>query len=137
MDCVGVHYNEGIVSPRQSSGDPRGNYPTRYYGTNLARALAPFPGKQACITEIGYLSGEGYGPLPSNFTWAVDTSVAEHAQWLGEAVDIAQAAGNVRIMIVFNVNFQIYDSDPQAGYAILRPGNSCPACATLKAAISG
>src|SRR5690606_34320074 len=55
MDCVGVHYNEGIVSPTQSSGDPRDNYGTRYYGTNLNRALAPFPGKQACITEIGYL----------------------------------------------------------------------------------
>ena len=25
-DCIGVHYNEGIVSPRQSSGDPRDSY---------------------------------------------------------------------------------------------------------------
>jgi hypothetical protein len=31
-DCIGVHYNEGIVSPKQSSGDPRDNYPTRYFG---------------------------------------------------------------------------------------------------------
>ncbi|MCZ2098313.1 MAG: hypothetical protein LC121_19000, partial [Anaerolineae bacterium] len=26
-DCIGIHYNEGIISPRQQGGDPRGDYP--------------------------------------------------------------------------------------------------------------
>src|SRR5262249_36749675 len=30
-DCIGVHYNEGIVPPTQDSGDPRSEYYTRYY----------------------------------------------------------------------------------------------------------
>jgi len=137
MDCVGVHYNEGTTSPTQSSGSAQGdNFPTRYYGTNLNRALAPFPGKQACITEIGYLTSAGFGPLPNGFTWAAGTDINEHAQWLGQAVDIAQGAGNVRLMIVFNFNLTVYDADPQGGYAMVRPDGTCPACATVKAAIS-
>jgi hypothetical protein len=137
MDCVGVHYNEGIVSPTQSTGDPRDNYPTRYYQSNLGRALGPFPGKQACFTEIGYLSGEDYGSIPAAFNWAAGTSIAEHAQWLGEAVRIAKSSGNVRLMIVFNVDFTTYTDDPQAGYAIIRKDGSCPACSTIKSALSG
>jgi hypothetical protein len=31
MDCIGVHYNEGIVPPGQRSGDPRGEFFTRYF----------------------------------------------------------------------------------------------------------
>ncbi len=69
-DCIGVHYNEGIVSPVQTSGDPRDNYPTRYFSTMLNRALAGFPGKKACFTELGYLTAEGYPPLPGGFAWA-------------------------------------------------------------------
>ena len=39
MDCVGIHYNEGIVPPTWRQGDPRGNsgHYTRYYG-KLGRA---------------------------------------------------------------------------------------------------
>ncbi len=134
-DCIGVHYNEGIVSPTATSGDPRGdNYPTRYFLTMLQRALAPFPGKQACFSELGYLSPEGYGPLPPNFAWAASTTAQRQAQFLGEAVRVARNTGRVRLLIVFNIDFTNYDSDdPQAGYAIIRPGNICLACATIAA----
>ncbi|MCC7451160.1 MAG: LysM peptidoglycan-binding domain-containing protein [Anaerolineae bacterium] len=135
-DCIGVHYNEGIVSPLQTSGDPRGdNYPTRYFSTMLNRALAPFPGKMACFTELGYLSPQGYGALPSGFGWAQNVTVAQQSQWLGQAAQRAMASGRVRLMIVFNVDFTTYGADPQAGYAIIRPGGSCPACSTLAAAL--
>ncbi len=131
-DCIGVHYNEGIVSPTQTSGDPRGNYPTRYYATMLNRALASFPGKQACFTEIGFLSPEGYGALPGNFSWAANTTVAQQAQWLGQAVSAARAGGRVRLFIVFNIDFKYYgQDDPQAGYAIIRQGGTCPACGAI------
>jgi len=129
-DCIGVHYNEGIVSPTQSSGDPRDSYPTRYFSTMINRALSGM-GRPACITEIGYLSPEGYGPLPGGFAWAADTSVQEQATWLAQAAVQAANAGNVRLMIVFNVDFTTYGADPQAGYAIIRADGSCPACAAL------
>ncbi len=140
MDCVGSHYNEGIISPNQQSGDPRGGHPTRYFGGNLNRAYAPFGGTPVCITELGYLSPEGYSSLASTaptFAWAENTSAAEHAQWLGEAVTAARASGIVRLMIIWNVDFTHYSTDPQAGYAIIRANGDCPACSALKAAMGG
>ncbi|MFN8376833.1 MAG: hypothetical protein U0694_28670 [Anaerolineae bacterium] len=132
MDCVGLHYNEGIVAPSVTSGDPRGEYPTYYFGSMLARGYNPFGGKQVCFTELGYLTPEGYGPLPSSFGWAANTSIAEHATWLADAASRAAQSGRVRLMIIWNVDFNGYTgSDPMAGYAILRADGSCPACTTL------
>ncbi len=138
MDCIGLHYNEGIVSPTQNSGDPRDNYYTRYYAGMINKYFNAFGGaRKVCITELGYLSGEGYGALPANFAWAGGTSVAEHAQWLGEAANLSKNGGRVRMMIVFNVDFTLYGDDPQAGFAIIRPGGACPACDTLRAVTGG
>ncbi|HRE47197.1 MAG TPA: SH3 domain-containing protein [Aggregatilineales bacterium] len=131
-DCIGIHYNEGIVSPTQRSGDPRGdNYPTRYFDTMLARGLKGFGGKKACFTELGYLTSEGYPPLPGGFAWAAGTDVGEHAAWLAQAAVRASNSGKVRLMIIFNVDFNYYGEDPQGGFAIIRPGGGCPACDTL------
>src|SRR5258706_422520 len=130
-DCIGVHYNEGIVSPLQTSGDPRDNYPTRYFQTMLNRAMGPFPGKKACFTELGYLTPEGYGPLPGGFSWAANTTVAQQAQWLAQAVTSAANSGRVRLLIVFNIDSTNYGEDPQAGYAIIRPGGGCPGCNSI------
>jgi hypothetical protein len=42
----------------------------------------------------------------------------------------------VRLLVVFNIDFTTYSgTDPQAGYAIIRPGNVCIACATIAAAM--
>jgi hypothetical protein len=132
-DCIGVHYNEGVVSPKNTSGDPRDNYPTRYFQSMLSRALRNFPGMRACFSELGYLSPDGYPPLPGLFAWGQNTSVAEQAQWLAEAVVLASQLGNVRLIIVFNLDFKTYGDDPQAGYAIIRADGSCPACTSLGA----
>ncbi len=133
LDCVGLHYNEGIIPPSQNSGDPRGGYPTYYFGSMLARGYNPFGGKPVCFTELGYLSPEGFGdPLPGNFAWAANTSVAEHAAWLAEAASLAAQSGRVRLMIVWNVDFPFYTpTDPMGGYAMFRPNGSCPACDSL------
>lgn len=130
-DCIGVHYNEGVVSPTQSSGDPRDNYPTRYFASMLSRATSAFPGKSACFTELGYLTPEGYSPLPGSFAWAQNTTIAQQAQWLSQAAVAASQSGRVRLMIIFNVDFTYYGADPQAGYAMIRLGGACPACAAL------
>ena len=139
IDCVGLHYNEGIVSPTQQGGDPRGEYPTYYFQSMLQRGYGPFGGIPVCFTELGYLSPEGFDqPLPGSFAWASDTSVAEHAAWLGEAASIAAQSGNVRLLIVWNVDFPFYTAgDPMGGYAMFRPNETCPACDTLGTAMGG
>jgi hypothetical protein len=135
MDCVGLHYNEGIIAPSAASGDPRGSYPTYYFGSMLNRGYQPFGGKPVCFTELGYLSPEGFStPLPSNFAWAQNTSVQQHSTWLAEAATLAAQSGKVRLMIIWNVDFPFFTAtDPMGGYAIFRPGGSCPACDTLGA----
>jgi LysM repeat protein len=136
MDCVGIHYNEGILPPSARSGDPRGNsgHYTRYFMPMLELYSRTFPSKPLCFTEIGYLTPEGFGPLPGGFSWASNTTVAQQAQWLGDAVRLARQSGRVRLFIIWNVDFTSYGADPQAGYAIVRNGN-CTACASLAAAM--
>ncbi len=132
MDCLGIHYNEGIVGPAQTSGDPRSEYFTRYFWGMVNTYDAAFGGQRPlCFTELGYLTPEGFPPLPGGFAWAQNVTLAQQAQWLGQVVDYARASGRVRLLIVWNVNFSFYGDDPMAGYAIIRPDGSCPACAAM------
>jgi hypothetical protein len=134
FDCVGLHYNEGVLPPNANSGDPRGEFPTRYFGSMTARGKAAFPNKQICYTEFGYLSGEGMpSAIPAAFNWTPNDpiTVAEQAAWLAQAATLAAQRGDIRLMIIWNVDFARWDSDPQGGYAIIRPDGSCPACTAL------
>jgi hypothetical protein len=139
-DCIGVHYNEGLLPPSATSGDPRGSggHYTRYF-QGMINAYTAAGAPALCFTEIGYLSGQEWGSLPSGFLWKppYNLTVAEHAQYLAEAVRVAVQSGRVRLMIVFNVDFKTFDSDPQAGYAMIRPDGGCPACETLRAVMGG
>ena len=130
MDCAGIHYNEGIIGPNQTSGDPRTEHYTRYFWGMVNTYYNAF-GRKLCFTEMGYLSPEGYGKLPGGFAWAQNTSAAQQAQWLAEAASLSASSGKVRLIIVFNVDFDYWGEDPQAGYAIIRRGGGCPACETL------
>ncbi len=132
FDCTGLHYNEGVVPPTQSSGDPRGNpnHYTRYYSTMVSTYRAAFPNKPLCFTEIGYLSPEGLPPLPPGFEWGANTSLQEQADWLASAAQLSRDGGIVRLMVVWNMDATIYDSDPMEGWSIIR-NSSCLACTTL------
>ena len=133
-DCIGLHYNEGIVPPTATSGDPRGNsgFYTRYFYGMLNTYSRAFGGaKPLCFTELGYLTGEGYPPLPGGFAWAQNVTVAQQAAWLDQAVSLSAQSGKVRLLIIWNVDFTHYGDDPMAGYAIIRPGGACPACEAL------
>lgn len=135
MDCVGLHYNEGILSPSANSGDSRGSYPTYFFSSMLNRGFSQFGGKPVCWTELGYLSGQGFSaPLPGNFAWASNTTVAQQAAWLAEAATLSAQSGRVRLMFVWNVDFPFYTAtDPMGGYAMFRPDQSCPGCDSLGA----
>jgi len=137
-DCIGVHYNEGVLPPTAQGGDPRANdYPTRYFLPMLNRVAWPFGNSDIpmCLTETGYLSREGYGPLPQGFTWASRVTVARQADWLAQAIQMAAnyTLMPVDLLIIWNIDFDYYGADPQAGYAIIRPDGSCPACETIAA----
>ena len=139
MDCVGVHYNAGIVPPDATSGAPVGS--SGHYSWYLPRMMTLyrsfFPSKPLCITELGYLTGEGIGALPGGFAWASGNTLAEQAAWLAGAVHRTRGSGYVRLLIVWNVDATYWGSDPQSGYAIVRPGGGCPACDSLRVAMGG
>lgn len=139
MDCVGVHYNAGIVPPDATSGAPVGS--SGHYSWYLPRMMqlyrSFFPSKPLCFTELGYLTGEGIGALPSGFAWASGITLAQQAAWLAGAVHRLRGSGYVRMFIVWNVDATYWGSDPQAGYAIVRPGGGCPACDSLRVAMGG
>lgn len=132
-DCVGLHYNEGIVPPTQNSGDPRGDsYYTRFYNGMVNTYWGIIGGRRPlCFTELGYLSPEGFPPLPGHFGWAQNVTVAQQASWLDQVMNMARNSGQVRIVIIWNINFQEYGADPMGGYALIRPDGNCPACFAL------
>jgi hypothetical protein len=132
-NCVGAHHNSGTTSPSVRSGRSEGDHYSWYFLPTLEVTYFSFGSLlPVCVTEFGYVSPEGYGPLPSNFSWGADNTVSEQAAWLKEGADISRNLGWVRLMIVFNVGFTTWtDNDPQAGYSIIRPDGSCPACDLL------
>lgn len=131
LDCVGAHYNEGIIPPSQTSGDPRqGDYYTRYF-YGMLNTYYGITGRPICFTELGYLTSEGLPGLPSYFSWAQHVTVQQQAAWLAQAAALASQSGKVRLLIVWNIDFQHYGADPQAGFAIIRPDGACPACGAL------
>lgn len=147
VDCIGIHYNEGLVSPTLITGDPRdnSNHYTRYYQTMVDTYWNASGGqKPLCFTELGYLSAQEWGYLPGNFNWKppINLTVVEQAQYIGEAAQLSKQQGKVRLMIVFNVDFtefpgpEVAEGDPQGGYAIIRPNGACPACDSLAAVMS-
>ncbi len=136
LDCVGVHFNSGTTSPSVRSGRMEGDHYSWYFLPTVEMYHQKFAQSEPiCITELGYLSGEGLtGGLPPAFSWAEGTTVADQATWLAEAAQIGADSGWIRLMIVWNVNFNAQGDDPQAGYAIIRPDGSCPACVSLATA---
>jgi uncharacterized protein YraI len=133
MDCVGAHYNEGVVAPTATSGDPRSEFYTRYL-TGMINTYGNTMGKPICFTELGYLTAEGYGGMPAGFEWGSYNTLAEHASYLAGALNVSQNSGRVRMVIVWNLNFftPAGTADPAGGYSMIRPDNSCPACDAIR-----
>ena len=139
MDCIGAHHNSGATSPSATSGHPAAYHYSWYFLPTLNLYYGAFGGaRKVCFTEFGYLTDDGYPSLEQaapSFAWASNTTVGQQAAWLAEAAAISINSGKVRLMIIWNVDFTRYDSDPMAGYAIIRPGDSCPACDALGAVV--
>ena len=94
-------------------------------------ATCPACGGAGCST----CSGSGWIELGGS--GMVDPAVLEPLgidpeRWTGFAFGIGpERIAMVRYGIVWNIDFTRYGDDPQDGYAIIRPGGSCPACDSL------
>ena len=149
LDCVGVHFNAGATPPNETSGHPadsNGHY-SWYLPTMLDLYWNTFNGdganvKPLCFTEFGYVSPDGFGKTlaqagATSFTWAEGIDEFDQAVWLADALQRLCLSGKVGMFIVWNINFTgELGQDPQAGYAIIRPDEKCPACARLAEAVS-
>lgn len=133
-DCIGVRYIEGAVSPTQTEGDPRDDYPTRYFPTVIERMAAPFEGQDIplCFTGLGYLSAEGYeASWPEYLAWGKNTSVTQQAKWLRDAILVARNDGRVALLVYY-VSRPSGDEGYFGGLAIIRADNTCPACQAIE-----
>lgn len=136
MDCMGAHHNGTMIGPDQRNNAPVGTpwHHQWYFWGTLDMNYNAFGGRlPICWTELGYVTGEGIGPLPGGFSWGSSITVGNQAQWLGRAAQLSRDSGKVRMMIIWNADFREWGEDPQMGFSIFRPDGSCPACATLKA----
>jgi hypothetical protein len=134
MDCVGAHYTVGYEAPTSVGV----NHYSLYFEPLRNAVYGSFNGaKPICFTALGYISPEGFeGAMPTNYSFATGTTVANHAAWLAEAAKMSKDSGKIRLMIVWHVDSTTWrsgeDGDPQAGYAMIRPDGTCPACETLR-----
>ncbi len=135
MDYIGAHHNAGATSPSARSGHPAddGNHHHSWYFLPQTELYyQTFGGtRQLFYTEMGYASQEGLPTFSDWFGWARGINNAQQAAWLAEAVQLSISTGKVRCIIIWNIDFVRYGHDPQDGYAIIRPGGSCPACDSL------
>jgi hypothetical protein len=135
MDYIGAHHNAGATSPSArighpaNPGDPHHSW---FFLPQTELYYNIFQGtRQVFYTEMGYASQEGVPTFSVDFAWARGTDNSEQAAWLAEAVQLGINTGMVRNIIVWNIDFVRYGTDPQDGFAIIRPGGGCPACETL------
>ncbi|MCX9078890.1 MAG: hypothetical protein OIN84_13045, partial [Candidatus Methanoperedens sp.] len=136
-DCIGIIYLRGAVAPDATTGDPRGEDPTIYLPTVIERARTAFNSAlPVCFTRFGYLSAEGYGPLPDNFSWAQGITTAQQAEWLAAAITSARGGDAVRLLVIWSLDTPVEDTtNPQAGYGLLRPDRVGPACEAIQAVL--
>ncbi len=132
-DCLGVHYTLGAVPPVNTEGDPRGASPIYYLPEIIERVSSAFAtDKPLCFTRLGYLSPEGLPPLPPEYAWAQGTTVGQQTRWLMDTVGLGLSNPQIRLMILWSLDRSAFaEGSPEAGYALIRPDESCPACEAL------
>ena len=137
MDCQGAHFNGSPHPPdMRDGGDPSGHYSWYFWGTFDTTWNSIHGARPICFTEMGYVTKDGIaGSLPGGFSWGNNISLGNQAEWEGRMVTLLRQSGRARLGIIWNWNFRQFDNDPQAGYSILRPDNSCPTCGSLRAAM--
>jgi hypothetical protein len=129
-DCIGTQYVLGTVPPASTGGDPRGDDAIYYLpASGDGPRLAAGGTRPICYTRLGYLAPEGYPPLPEDYAWAQNITAAQQAEWVAEAIRLSKEGGQVRLSIIWGLEAAYFGGGSyEAGYAIIRPDGTCPAC---------
>ncbi len=140
-DCVGAHHNGYNIGPNvpwnQVPNDPRatfrGPFDNPHHSWSFYSTLNGYAqriqqagsNKKLCITEFGWPTTEDLNGYPRGFEFANDNTLAEQAQFLGEAIEAMESWGFVWLAWIWNLNY-----GPQAGwdatndnvpYSLIRP----------------
>ena len=135
MDCVGIHYNAGIVPARRHQ-----RRAGRQYGSLLLVLAADdepvpqlLPRQAALRHRAGLFDGRRYWSAaePVSPGHPATPWPSRQPGWLARSIAL-RGSGFVRMLIVWNVDATFFGADPQGGYAIVRPNGSCPSCDTLR-----
>ncbi len=153
-DCVGAAHNGYNISPdfRYDAipEDPaaifRGPYENPHHSWSFRSTLEGYAnrvraaGKDSslCVTEFGWPTAEDLGGARPGFEFALDTSLAEQADWVPRAMSNMRDWGFVWLAFIWNFNYGPHadyavanDSVP---YSLIGPGfNFRPAYAAIKA----
>lgn len=127
VDCFGAHHNGYNIGPGvpfdQVPDDPtatfRGPFDNPHPSWSFYTTLNTYANKiQAagsdvplCVTEFGWASTEDLNGAPEGFGFAEDNTVAEHGEFLVEAVELMEEWDFVWLAFVWNLNFA-----PEAGF---------------------
>ncbi len=139
-DCVGVHINSLSYSPTISLKNPVGDknhhswyFPDTLLGSTLATGLP------ACITEFGIPTKMSVGGMPATFSWGGNTTLEQQGAWLVEGMKLAEAYGNVKIMVFWNLDFSPACGgcvDEKSIYSLLdKNARALPAYNAIKSAL--
>lgn len=140
-DCVGAHHNGYNIGPNVPynavPNDPtarfRGPFDNPHHSWSFYSTLQGYAQRieqagydtKLCITEFGWPTTEDLSGVPRGFEFAADNTLAEQAQFIGEAIDLMDDWGFVWLAFLWNLNY-----GPQAGwdptndnvpYSLLRP----------------
>ena len=129
VDCIGIRYTVGALSPDTTSGDVRGETFIYYYPMVVNTFASAFPSKPLCFTGIGYFVRE---TETVGNEWAANNTPEARADWLGRAVQLAQQTGRIRLFIVYRVDDSVAQD---VGYAIASTDHFCLSCLTLGSAM--
>lgn len=113
VDCIGTHAN----GP-DGSGDIDAVTSRHFELAGRSRPL--------CVTEFGYALPVD-NQAPEGFSWIMSHTPESQAQVLTNGLRWAGQAGFVRLVILWNLNFDGAHTDPNAPYALMRNGWSSPA----------
>jgi len=139
LDFIGARHIEGATAPGEESGHPVGNvHHSWYFWPTVERYYEIFGGtRRLAFTMFGYLSPGGYGKLPDAFLWAANTTAANQAAWISEAVQLSIGSGKVGMIVIYNMDSTEWGGYRiGGGYAIMRPNDSCPTCEALRQLLS-
>jgi hypothetical protein len=122
LDCVGAHANG-------PAGVGEIQIVAERYFTLFDQS------KPICVTEFGYALPVA-GRTPLGFEWAQTHTIEHEVKMLTGGIEWARRIGYVKLVILWNLNFDGPFTDVNAPYALLRPGWVSPAIGAIKEKLS-